>query len=126
MNEENNEIWKPIKKHEDRYEISNRGRIRSIKTNTIYKLSGNRDGYLQTYLQVGPNLKYKHLYAHRQVAISFLKKIRNKKEVNHIDGNKNNNNVSNLEWCNRSENLKHAYKNNLLKKVKDRNNKISI
>lgn len=101
------EIWKPIVGLEGYYEVSNLGRLKGIKFGTIYKLSKNRDGYLQTIIKFKG--KKIHLYAHKQVAKSFIKNTLNKKTVNHIDGDKNNNKVSNLEWLSQGENLKHAY-----------------
>lgn len=52
---------------------------------------------------------------HRLKAIVFIPNIENKEQVNHIDGNKSNNDLSNLEWVTRSENMRHAYRIGLLK-----------
>lgn len=67
-----------------------------------------RCGYEQVSLRL--NNKNKFLYIHRLVALAFVPNPQNKSCVNHIDGNKQNNHVSNLEWCTASENQKHAYK----------------
>lgn len=60
------------------------------------------------YLRV--ELEGKGFCVHRLVALAFLPQIKGKTQVNHIDGRKDNNKVDNLEWCNNSENQKHAYK----------------
>ena len=63
------------------------------------------------YLRIG--VKDKDYYVHRLVAAAFCPNPRGLKEVNHIDGNKRNNAASNLEWCTRSENNRHAFKTGL-------------
>lgn len=67
------------------------------------------------YMIVSPNRKI--LKVARLVGIAFLKEVNGKNEINHIDGIKGNNFVTNLEWCTRSENMKHAYDNGLHPKV---------
>ncbi len=61
------------------------------------------------------NIGAKWTSAHRIIAITFIPNPDNKPQINHIDGNPLNNHVSNLEWCTQSENIKHAYANNLMK-----------
>lgn len=63
--------------------------------------------------------KRKNWSLHRLLAIHFLPNPENKPEVNHIDGNKFNNDLSNLEWCTRAENLKHARDNYLIDNIKN-------
>ena len=118
------EIWLPIPKFENEYAVSNTGIIKSIyrlvKSGTSnYKpvkekiktqqLSAN--GYLSVNLFI--KQKATKMLIHRAVALAFIPNPKNKPQVNHIDGNKLNNNVSNLEWSTGSENMIHAYKNNL-------------
>ena len=68
-------------------------------------------GYLETHLYI--NNKNKVFKVHRLVAMAFIPNPENKPEVNHKDGNKQNNSKENLEWCTSSENQIHAYKNKL-------------
>jgi hypothetical protein len=75
------------------------------------------------YLKV--RISNKDHFVHRLVAIAYLENLENKETVNHIDGNKENNHVSNLEWCTRSENTQHAYNTGLHKPytgIKDKGN----
>lgn len=76
-------------------------------------------GYLE--LTLSKNSIVNHKKIHRLVAQAFLEKIEGKNEVNHKDGNKTNNTVDNLEWCNAKENRQHAVKNKLLKVIGSEN-----
>lgn len=115
-----NEIWKPVPGYEDYYEVSTLGRIRRIKGRSAGKiLKGSLNasgGYLIVSLYV--NKRYKYLLVHRVVAITFLPNPDNKPQVNHIDGNKLNNALTNLEWATQEENMQHAWKNGLIDKEK--------
>lgn len=75
----------------------------------------NNDGYIQVRLWDRNLRKMKYWKVHRLVALTFIPNPENKPEVNHKDGNKKRNDVSNLEWCNHSENILHAYRTGLLK-----------
>lgn len=103
------EVWKNICGFEN-YQVSNFGRIKN-KAGKMKIIQTTKNGYSQVLLWVGH--KAKAFYVHRLVAETFITNSENKLDVNHIDGNKQNNCVENLEWCTRSENLQHAYKNNL-------------
>lgn len=105
------EIWKSIGDFPN-YEVSNLGNVRSIKRNIIMK-SVNCGGYCN--LGLYNNGIYKRFNIHRLVAQAFIPNPNDYPCVNHIDGNKQNNSVDNLEWCTYSHNSKHAFKNNLLK-----------
>lgn len=106
-----NEIWKdiPIAKN---YEASNLGNIRNKKTKHIIKQMINSKGYSQVSLYLK---KKKTIRVHRLVASAFLENKNNYGDINHIDGNKLNNNVDNLEWCTRKENIIHSWKKGLSK-----------
>jgi hypothetical protein len=103
------EEWRTVEEYND-YQISNEGRVKSYKTNTekIMSHTVNENGYVTIILY--KNSKYKHYKIHRLVATAFIPNTENKPYVNHIDGDKNNNFASNLEWCTRSENEIHKHK----------------
>lgn len=110
------EIWKPVCNFEDRYLVSNRGRVYSKKISKLLKPIITKKGYLT--VELWRNYKRKVIKIHRLVAESFLENPLQRKEINHKDGNKQNNCVDNLEWCTRSENLKHAYRTGLRHPIK--------
>lgn len=90
----------------DHYEIMRDGRMRVVKRNGnsyFAKPRKHTNGYLRYQLE------RKDFYIHRLVATHFCENPNNYNEVNHIDGNKENNSADNLEWCNRSMNNKHAF-----------------
>ena len=108
------ELWKPIINFEN-YLVSNKGRVKNKNSHKILKLKINKYGYETVCLFKNGFRKYPQV--HRLVAIAYLKeKDISKNQVNHIDGNKLNNNLENLEWVTGSENQKHSYQNGLQKK----------
>ena len=89
------------------YEVSNYGNIRNTKTNKNLKpCKFKNSGYL--YVDLCVNSKKHRFLIHRLVAQAFLKNINEKKQVNHKNGDKSDNRLSNLEWSTSSENQKHA------------------
>lgn len=107
------EIWKDVKGFEGVYQISNKGRLKSFKKyKEGYVLSNvNKKGdYLSVVLKYKDKIKY--IRIHTLVAQAFIPNPLNKPEVNHKDGNKQNNRVENLEWVTRKENAAHARKHN--------------
>lgn len=112
---------KEIKQYPN-YFVTKEGLVFSSKTNKFLKFSYDKQGYQRVGLYIG-NYKSKTIKVHRLVAETFIDNIENKKDVNHIDGNKANNNIFNLEWCTRSENIKHAFKNGFSKISENQKNR---
>ena len=105
------EIWKDIAKYEGRYQVSNRGRIKSIKRRYVHKdkiISPVvcKRGYAKASLC--KNGERKPHTIHRLVAIAFIKNPKNKPGVNHRNGIKTDNGSENLEWATGLENSRHA------------------
>lgn len=113
-----NEEFRDIKDFEGVYQISNYGRVKSIKRKyytprgirtsnkkIIMKQATNNNGYLFVYLY---NLKPKKKYIHRLVAETFINNPNNYPYINHINNIPQNNNVDNLEWCTQKMNIRHA------------------
>lgn len=122
------EVWKDIETHKGLYQISSFGNIKSVertrvgKSNSVVSIGGHlmkqklsKTGYKVIHLR--NNGKSNHYSTHRLVMLSFVKNPDNKQTVNHIDGNKTNNNISNLEWSTHSEQMIHANNIGLLTKV---------
>ncbi len=114
------EIWKDIKGYEGLYQISNLGRLKSMSKTWVCGEHGSvrvkgetimKWGIADYYITV---LTYKNfkktIYLHKVLAEAFLPNPENKTYINHINGNKHDNRLENLEWCTSSENQIHAYK----------------
>lgn len=113
------EKWKSVYGYEGFYEVSNFGKVRSVERFIKYpngfkykkkskkrKLTKNNSGYLTVSLF--RQNKEKRFLVHRLVARAFCKEYNQSKVVNHIDGDRLNNNAANLEWCEHWENIKHG------------------
>jgi hypothetical protein len=100
-------IWKDIVGYEGIYKISEDGEVQNAKKNKLLKCYSNMYGY--TVVGLSKEGTFKHYFVHRLVALAFIPNPLGKKEVNHINGVKQDNNISNLEWCTRSENNKHCW-----------------
>jgi len=112
------EVWIPVPNYEHFYMASAFGRIKSLKSGgmkgkLLTPQKVNSRGYFNVCLcnQGSKNM----ISVHRVIALTFIPNPDNKPEVNHKDGNKTNNEVSNLEWCTGSENMNHAYRTGLQK-----------
>ena len=129
----NGEVWKPIKDYNSVYEVSNFGRVKSLARTVLFnhlkfgscslsyedkisKQTKAKCGYLFVSLtnEKGESKIYR---VHRLILEAFTPNHENKPFVNHIDGDKHNNELSNLEWCTSSENMIHAYENGLATKI---------
>ncbi|EJO9576006.1 HNH endonuclease [Salmonella enterica] len=106
------ETWKDITGFEGKYQISNNGNVSSYLSGKILKPQVNRQGYLvvNLYYEVGKARKFR---IHRLVAEHFIPNPDNKPFVNHLDGDKSNNDEDNLEWSTSEENNRHARENGL-------------
>lgn len=112
------ELWKDVKEYKGLYQVSNLGNIKSLdkKDSLGRKVKGKKmkpikrkDGYLDITLH--KDGKGKHFLLHRLIAEAFIENKNNSNEINHIDENKTNNKVENLEWCNRSYNINYGLAN---------------
>ena len=111
-------IWKNLKGFEDKYKISSKGEIINKKDNKKINTRISKDGYIRVTLYYKNKSYIKSI--HRLVAETFIEKktTTSNLEVNHIDGNKLNNNINNLEWITHKENIEHAWKKNLFESVR--------
>jgi hypothetical protein len=115
---EENEIWKDITGFEGMYQVSNLGRVKSLRREIIcnkgkriveeriLKQTINNSGYFN--LQLTKESKYYQKTVHRLVLEAFVDNPENKEQINHINAIKNDNRLINLEWSTRKENMKHA------------------
>lgn len=107
------EKWRPVNGF-PRYLVSNLGRVKSLKRpflpeDCILKPQYDPQGYQMVGLRLDGSLK-KHSKRIHRLVIEAFSPIKSKKEVNHIDGDKTNNSLSNLEWCDRKHNSIHSWK----------------
>lgn len=107
------EKWRPAVGYEGQYEVSNLGRVRSLKynrkNNGIMSPTKKHDGYLYVSLRdCGGDNKSRPRAVHRLVAKAFISNPDNLPQINHKDENKNNNFVENLEWCTPSYNTRYG------------------
>lgn len=103
-----------------KYEVSDTGSVRNVKTGRVIKQFKGKDGYMR--LQIAG----KSRTVHRLVATAFIPAEVGKDFVNHKDCNKENNAADNLEWCTRSENIRHAIENGLINQVGSNNGRSKL
>lgn len=98
------ELWQDIF---EGYQVSNLGRVKSLKRGRVLTLRKHHKGYMQVHLRVnGKDIMPK---VHRLVAKAFIENPHDLPQINHINGDKTDNRVENLEWCTNSQNQKHCY-----------------
>lgn len=118
------EIWKDVVGYEGIYQVSNLGNIKNVNyrgTGKERKLNGRiNNGYV--YVALTKNKKAKMFLLHRLVAQAFIPNLKNKDCINHLDCNRQNNRIDNLEWCTFQENIAYMDKLNRRKA----NKKLSI
>lgn len=100
------EVWKDIVGYEGLYKVSSKGQIYSVKRKRKMNLTTNKNGY--KHVKLYTKGKYKTISIHRLVAKTFLENPENHPVVNHLDEDKLNNNVENLEWCTQKQNVNHG------------------
>lgn len=114
------EYWKPIEGFEGVYELSSLARVKSLpkikgrymqKDSHILSPKTNKDGYLCFTLK--KDKVSKHIHLQRLMALNFIPNPNNLPQVNHIDGNKKNNYIENLEWVTCQQNIRHSWDNGL-------------
>lgn len=112
-------MWKPVKGYEGLYEVSDNGNVRGLAKITgkrqipIHIMTSRISKFGYVMVSLCKNSKIFNASVHRLVAEAFIPNPDNLPCVNHIDGNKRNNTIQNLEWCSYSENNLHAYKTGL-------------
>lgn len=127
------EVWKDVKNYEGLYQVSNLGRVKSLErmakhwrgglktiNERFLKLNINTYGY--EYVVLYKDGVSKYFFCHKLVCLCFIENELNKPQINHKNGIKTDNKVSNLEWCTASENIKHAYETGLISPI----NKIKV
>jgi hypothetical protein len=132
------EVWKSIEGYETLYEVSNFGNVKSLNRQVLGKLTSStrnvkerilkpktsKYGYLEVSLHKEGKLSTKRV--NRLVAIAFIINVNNYPQVNHINGDKLNNNIDNLEWVSNSMNQIHAHKIGLKRSLKGENSNRAI
>ena len=115
------EKWKDVTGYEGEYKVSNYGNVKSLKRGNERLLTWHKSKLTKRHpepmfhVELWKDNKRKTFKVHRLVAQEFIPNAEGKPQINHIDGDRNNNHVNNLEWVTGSENMNHAYKTGLTK-----------
>ncbi|MEE6710063.1 NUMOD4 domain-containing protein [Lacticaseibacillus paracasei] len=104
------ETWRAVKGFEGYYEVSSLGRVKNVRTNSILHPWNDYKGYREVELHNGSH-KAKTLKVHRLVATAFIPNPHRYDQINHMDEDKANNRVENLEWCNAKYNSNYGTRN---------------
>ena len=107
------EEWRDIEQFKGEYQISNFGRIRNYRTKKVLKNYISPEGYICNSLRHSKEERTHTVRVHRLIAEAFIPNPNNYPIINHIDGNKQNNNIENLEWCTAQHNIQHSFDNGL-------------
>ena len=107
------EEWRDIEQFKGEYQISNFGRIRNYRTKKVLKNYISPEGYICNSLRHSKEERTHTVRVHRLIAEAFIPNPNNYPIINHIDGNKQNNNIENLEWCTAQHNIQHSFDNRL-------------
>jgi len=107
-----------VKGYEDFYRINAAGEVVTLKDGLVVKSRVDRAGYLT--VRLSKEGKSSTHYVHRLVAIAFIANPDGKLEVNHINGNKLDNRIENLEWVTHAENVIHAYRSGLISRIESK------
>jgi len=107
------ELWKPVYINGEKttYVVSTRGRVKNLKTDHMMHLRKDRKGYLRVCISVNGKMYWKMV--HQVVAKAFLPNPHNYPQIDHLDCDKTNNDISNLEWVTNEENMRRATENDL-------------
>lgn len=108
------EIYKDIQGFEGKYKVSNLGNVKSLSKNKEKLLAQTDNGSRYLYVDLFKNNKRSRIYVHRLVAEAFIDNINNEPCINHIDKNRHNNKIDNLEWCSYKENNLYSNTNKAL------------
>ena len=113
------EEWRAVPGYEGLYDVSNKGNVRNVRRNKLLRLQKTNNGYIRVVLS--KNRIKTGFQVHRLVALTFLPNPDNLPQVNHLDEDKTNNNVDNLEWCTAKYNNNYGSRKDKVRDTKIKN-----